>query len=274
MKKLFAVIGIAVIIFLCFLFNKYDLDISIFLTRYNSYFFEFFDDFGELPVYVGPILFGGIFFCLEKNNVYKAACLSISIVAYFIVSIKIIHNIGFILDYISILICFISSLILGGITVYCLSKVKKETLGKIKDIALLGLLVSIISVGCTEIIKNIWGRVRFRDLGVDYNEFTNLFSINGINGHKSFPSGHTNAGTSILLISLLVPRFTSKKWIKYLVTSFCFVYIATLAISRIVVSAHYASDVLFGFIVGFSTLCITYSILNRKGVINVASNKC
>ena len=101
-----------------------------------------------------------------------------------------------------------------------------------------------------------------------------MFHINGVNGHKSFPSGHTNAGTSILLIALLVPRFTDKKWIKYLVATLCFAYIAILAFSRIVVSAHYASDVLCGFIVGFTTLCVTYIVLKRKGVINVAGNKC
>ena len=95
-----------------------------------------------------------------------------------------------------------------------------------------------------------------------------------MNGHKSFPSGHTNAGTNILLIALLVPRFTDKKWIKYLVSALCFVYIAVLAFSRIVVSAHYASDVLCGFVVGFTTLCITYTVLKRKGVINVAGDKC
>ena len=123
-------------------------------------------------------------------------------------------------------------------------------------------------------MKNTWGRVRFRDLSDDYSEFTSLFTINGLTGHHSFPSGHTNAGTSILLIALLVPRFSDKKWLKYLITGLCFVYIAALAVARIVVRAHYASDVLFGFLVGFTTLCVTYSILRRKGVINASNNKC
>ena len=136
------------------------------------------------------------------------------------------------------------------------------------------MIASVASLACVEILKYTWGRVRFRDLSPDYNEFTKLFHINGLTGHKSFPSGHTNAGTNILLVALLVPRFTDKKWIKYLVSSLCFAYIATLAISRIVVSAHYASDVLCGFVVGFTTICVTYVILRRKGVINVAGNKC
>ena len=166
------------------------------------------------------------------------------------------------------------AVILTVITVFAFSKISKDKLDKIKDLALLGLIVSVVSFAEIQVIKNLWGRVRFRDLSSDYSEFTNLFTINGINGNHSFPSGHTNAGTSILLISLLVPRFTGKKWIKYLTTSLCFIYIAILAFSRIVVSAHYASDVLVGFVVGFTTLCVTYHILNRKGVINASSNKC
>ena len=135
-------------------------------------------------------------------------------------------------------------------------------------------MVTVISFTCTEILKYTWGRVRFRDLSTDYSEFTRLFHINGLTGHKSFPSGHTNAGTSILIIAMLIPRFTDKKWIKYIVTMLCFFYIIVLAISRIVVSAHYASDVLVGFSVGFTTICITHKILRKRGVLNVASNKC
>ena len=66
----------------------------------------------------------------------------------------------------------------------------------------------------------------------------------------------------------------NKKWIKYLVTTLCFIYIIVLAVSRIVVSAHYASDVLVGFVVGFTTIYITHMILRKRGVLNVAGNKC
>mgnify|MGYP003431176867 CR=1 FL=1 len=69
-------------------------------------------------------------------------------------------------------------------------------------------------------------------------------------------------------------KFTNKKWVKNLVTTLCFVYIATLAFSRIVVSAHYASDVMCGFVVGFTTFCLTYYVFKRKGVMDVTGDKC
>ena len=66
MRKVVLGICVAVFIVLCFVFNKYDLDISIQLTKLDNPFFELFDDFGELPIYLGPILFGSIYFYLSK----------------------------------------------------------------------------------------------------------------------------------------------------------------------------------------------------------------
>lgn len=274
MKKI--LLGLAVVVFvtLCFVFNRFDLDISIALTKYDSYFFEFFDDFGELPIYFGPIIFGSTFYYLSKKLLYKYLSAAVTFIASLIASVKVIGNLDFSLSFGRILLAIVIAILITLITLGIFSKIKEETLHKIKDIAFLGLIVSVVSFGAIQLLKNVWGRVRFRDLSSDYSEFTNLFTINGLNGNHSFPSGHTNAGTSILIISLLVPRFTNKKWVKYLVTALCFVYIATLAVSRVIVSAHYASDVLVGFVVGFTTLCITYHVLNRKGVINASNNKC
>ena len=274
MKRVLLVISLLLIVTLSVVFNKYDLDISIFLTKHGGYFFEFFDDFGELPIYFGPIIFGGVYFCLSKKNIYKFLAALVSFIAYLIASIKVIGNLDYSLNLTRVLFGVVISLVLTLITLYVFSKINKDVLDKIKDLALLGLVVSVVSFGCVQLLKNTWGRVRFRDLSDDYSEFTSLFTINGLTGHHSFPSGHTNAGTSILLIALLVPRFSDKKWLKYLITGLCFVYIAALAVARIVVRAHYASDVLFGFLVGFTTLCVTYSILRRKGVINASNNKC
>lgn len=274
MKKIILIVSALLVVILSVLFNKYDLNISIALTKYDSYFFEFFDDFGELPIYFGPIIFGSIYFNLSKKTLYKCLSISSTFIAYLIASIKVIVNLDYSLTFTRGSLALVIAIALTVLTAYAFMKMNKDTLHKIKDLAFLGFVVSLVSFGCVQLLKNVWGRVRFRDLSNDYSEFTSLFTINGLNGNHSFPSGHTNAGTSILLIALLVPRLSDKKWLKYLVTSLCFVYITTLAVSRIVVSAHYASDVLFGFLVGFTTLCVTHSVLRRKGVINASSNKC
>ena len=273
-KRILLVIAILTFIILCFVFNEYDLNISVNLTKYDNGFYETFDDYGELPVYVGPILFGVVYFYLSKKIIYKLMSLGITGGAYLVAIYKIFDNKEIELSLSNIVLIIGIALILFLATVYAFSKVNKDILVNLKDLALVGLITTIASVACVEVLKLTWGRVRFRDLSSDYSEFTNLFTVNGYTGNKSFPSGHTNAATSILLISLMIPRFTNKKWIKYLVASLCFVYIAFVAVSRIVVSAHYASDVMVGFVVGLLTISLTYYILKRKGVINVANDKC
>lgn len=268
------IISVVIFLSLCIVFNMYDLDISIALTKHYNGFYEFFDDYGELPIYVGPIIFGATFFVLAEKNYQKALCGMITFFAYLIALVKINYNKEIEINFLNSVISTLEALLLSTLSLFFFSKMKIETLENIKDIAILGCLVTIVSVSLIEILKNIWGRVRFRDLSEDYHEFTRLFNINGFNGNKSFPSGHTNAGTSILLLSLLVPRFSDKKWLKYAIVSICFVYITILAVSRIVVSAHYASDVLCGFVVGFLSICGCYNVLKRRGVINASSNKC
>lgn len=272
--KISLIIGIIIFVSLCFVFNKYDLVISKQLTKMDGPFFEWFDDFGELPIYFGPILFGTIYYFLS-SKVYHKILLSVFTSCVYLVAVyKVFHNmnIGLTLNSMTVILSITSILVL--LNFYLFNKVERETLEKLKDLALLGLFVSGISFVCTGALKLMWGRVRFRDLSAGFSGFTNLFTINGYTGNKSFPSGHTNAGTSILLVSLIVPRFSSKKWIKNLVKVLCFAYITILAFSRVVVSAHYASDVLCGFAVGFTTLYLTYYVFKRKGVINVASDKC
>lgn len=272
--KIGLIIGIITFAILCFVFNKYDLEISKTVTKFDGPFFEFFDDFGELPIYLGPILFGTIYCFLSQKVFHKAVFASFVSLVYLIAVYKVFHNmdIRLNLETVSMILSIASILVLIN---FCLfNKIKIETLENLKDLAVLGLVVSAVSLVSIEILKLTWGRVRFRDLSSDYSEFTNLFTINGYTGNKSFPSGHTNAGTSILLVSLIVSRLSNKRWLKNLISVLCFIYIAMLAFSRIVVSAHYASDVMCGFVVGFTTLCVTYYVFKRRGVINVTSNKC
>ena len=274
MKKIVFGSLICLFIGLCVVFNKYDLNISIELTKLYSPFYEFFDDYGELPIYLGPIIFGSVYYYLSKKQSYKILNMGVTSVTYLIAVYKVFHNkeIELTLNSIGLIIALTAFLVFINFLIF--SKIKKEKLIRIKDLAIVGLMASVISIVCVEGFKLTWGRVRFRDLSEDYSEFTNLFKINGYTGNKSFPSGHTNAAANILLISLIVPRLIDKKWLKYLVIGLCFGYIALVAFSRIVVSAHYASDVLAGAVIGISTVSVVYYVLKRKGVIDVTSNKC
>ena len=90
MKKIVLSISIVLFIILCFVFNKYDLDISIYLTQFYNGFYEFFDDVGEIPIYFGPILFGATYCTLSKKPLYKYLSACVSFIAFWIASVKIV----------------------------------------------------------------------------------------------------------------------------------------------------------------------------------------
>ena len=58
----------------------------------------------------------------------------------------------------------------------------------------------------------------------------------------------------------------------YLVLALTGVYTITIAISRVCIGAHYASDVLFGFACTALCFIVTYFIFYKKGWLNARSN--
>jgi membrane-associated phospholipid phosphatase len=117
--------------------------------------------------------------------------------------------------------------------------------------AFIGIAVMALQAGIIELMKMFWGRVRFRNLDGDYSQFTNWLTINGNTGDHSFPSGHTGgAGMSYLI--MLLP-YISKKLQRNLPLCFgaAFCYTTAVAITRLVMGAHYLSDVAVGGLVSF-----------------------
>lgn len=90
--------------------------------------------------------------------------------------------------------------------------------------------------------KTVWGRVRYRDLDHLATDFTPWYLPQGITGHASFPSGHTAMGWMLLPLVMLWPRGTVAARATAL---FGVCWGIFVALSRVVIGAHYASDVLF-----------------------------
>ena len=118
-------------------------------------------------------------------------------------------------------------------------------------------------------VKSPIGRVRFRTMNYlgDFSYYTPWYVINGkrnlledtfnivlaSDNCKSFPSGHTfSAGMVYTLLALpyLSPK-CNKRWVKALLYCLTVLYTGLVALSRIVVGAHYMSDVLFGGTIAF-----------------------
>ncbi len=110
---------------------------------------------------------------------------------------------------------------------------------------IVSLLAIINPLTFVQIVKIFWGRVRFRDLTPGFTDYTPWFLPQGITGNRSFPSGHTAMGWMFLpLLIMLIDR----KTMDYIKISFSFLIFGWgifVGLSRIVIGAHYASDVLF-----------------------------
>lgn len=147
----------------------------------------------------------------------------------------------------------------------------------LKKLAILGIVVMAIQLSLVEIIKILWGRVRFRDLVAagSYDAFTPWYHINGTNGNKSFPSGHTaGAGMSYLLMTLgyLSKRSEKRAGIYFFIS---LIYTSAVAYSRLVLGAHYLSDVAAGGMISFTLVLIAmavYEKINKKHTLHVKRN--
>lgn len=136
--------------------------------------------------------------------------------------------------------------------------------------AVIGVGVMTAQLLTVDIMKNLWGRVRFRDLlsSGSCDGFTAWFVINGKNGNKSFPSGHT-AGAGMSYLLMLLP-FIDKKREKYRAVYFwCpFIYTSAVALTRLVMGAHYLSDVTVGGVIAFSCVLVGIKIYEKTCMTN------
>ena len=129
----------------------------------------------------------------------------------------------------------------------------------------ISLLAIINPLVLIQIIKLLWGRVRFRDLlSPGFVDYTPWFLPQGITGNQSFPSGHAAMGWMFLPLLILVKDRKNTAAVKILVSILILGWGLFVALSRIVVGAHYASDILFS--TGFAA--ITTLLLYRKYYLN------
>lgn len=257
-------------IILAIILGIYDLDISKQLVNQNSRWAKFLEDYGMIPGIL--VILSGIFiyytFIKQQSGIWPY----FQKVVFFLVSSGLIFYLFDILlgqtvsDHLIIFLS-ISFAINIIILIVLHSKVEVQNLIAIRfakvvvTVALFGYVI------CIQIVKYLWGRVRFRELDFTFSQFTPWYLPQGINGFDSFPSGHAAMGW--ILLPLLILLVNKKPWIKYSVLILILIWAVVLASSRVVIGAHYASDVLFGsfFII------LTFLILNKNTKYQSSNNK-
>jgi membrane-associated phospholipid phosphatase len=143
----------------------------------------------------------------------------------------------------AVLTLTLAALILGQVILRWFSL---EALSPYKNIAKVGLAVMIVGgIATVWLFKIPWGRWTYRDILEAGNAalFTPWYLPQGNNGHHSFFSGHTAMVFSVLPIVLL---FKKKTQARNMAIALALLWGVIGGLSRIVVGAHFASDVLFG----------------------------
>ena len=139
--------------------------------------------------------------------------------------------------------------------------------GTVLRVAAVFLLVVFADILVVNLIKIPWGRPRMRLVAVDERacflpwwqpgtDLRDTLVAAGVAAEefKSFPSGHT-ANASALMLLCLLPKLSSKlegKQTALFLTGF--VWAALVALSRIIMGAHYLTDTMAGFAVGLISL--------------------
>lgn len=248
-KSPWVTIFFALWVVLAILFAFTDLGISQKLFNPDTKWATFLENYGQVPGMLVAMLGMSVLFRLEKGKSWKSILAIIGLVIFILLS-------GFMVggelqgqqsgEKASPVISAVIGLVIAvGIQIW-LRLTPEAKIQKYKTPALVAVFLVLISgFATTWILKILWGRWTYRDI-VDAGNlslFTPWYLPQGPNGHNSFPSGHTNFALTVLPLLLLIPQ--KSKWI-YPAWILVLVWGVVNGMSRIIVGAHFSSDVLFG----------------------------
>ncbi|WP_042276347.1 phosphatase PAP2 family protein [[Clostridium] dakarense] len=263
-------IGLLIIGALLVIFAFKDLDISNAVYNPTSKFGLIFEAIGEFPAAVIAT------FCIVSlmltRNKEKSLKYNLGTVAYIALLLLSSSMAAFLpIKYFhgpKILIPILMAIYIG-VSYIIAKKYSVTNKEELRRAAIIGVLTFVFVVIAFNSIKLLWGRERYRhmiEVG-SFEGFSIWFIPQGLasgNEFMSFPSGHS-ANAAIMIWITLIPTFiTSLRDKKNWFIGFAALWVILVPVSRIIVGAHFASDVTMGVTI---TLVI-FTLLKNKYIKN------
>lgn len=248
---------VTIVIFIILGINRGELDLAFseFLVDVNSGFGNFISEYGELPGW-GVIMvaaMSALFFKIEYKSIHFGGAVIILVTSL----IASYYRLG--------LFVFLFAAISGLISYYLVnrSNLSRDAILAFSKTTLLMLLF--LPGVVTQIIKSSFGRTRYRNLETDHSDFTPWYKINGFTGERSFPSGHVSMAIMVFPLMVLINASNMRDTPKNILSLILILWSILVSYGRMVVGAHYLTDVVFSIFVGV----IGYNYISSRNRIDM-----
>ncbi|OTN88404.1 hypothetical protein A5819_000885 [Enterococcus sp. 7E2_DIV0204] len=147
----------------------------------------------------------------------------------------------------------------------CSYWLKEKTHQEMRGLLMVGLgaiIVVYTANTLVDVMKGFWGRFRPYELQSNWSDYTSWWQINGANGHKSFPSGHSEQAWLGLYLPLFVEPLKKKK--RQRIVLLASLFGCLVAWSRVRIGAHFLSDVAVGSIIAIMVIYVVSRLLNQR----------
>lgn len=257
----------------------FDLQINMALSNPESMLGQFMEYLGDSPAYLAPavafiILYQSV---TKENKFYNGAKIIFGILSFVGVAFFINFFMGkfffeeLMYKYLYLIVFTIFSTV---VALFITSRIDKKLMKKLAIFAIIIIAALALSQLIVTVAKGMWGRLRFRNMNELYEGFTPWYKLNfGASGRealvvthphhpdedafKSFPSGHTAAAAISFCFVALPDIFENLKKYKIWFYIAPAIFTVLVAFSRILVEAHFLSDVLVG---GAITVCSVFLV--------------
>lgn len=251
----------------------YDFQISSMLYNSNNLFGRFFAIYGQLPAILLISLCGSLLIACYQNEHIKSDLWKGSSLLVISFLILVINQLEF--SNLSVFICLIiSGLLIFMVYLLTIKYIHANRATILKTVKWI-LLVLVLELVIVEILKGIWERPRMRfipthdvtfapwwQIGGDIKEGMLAMKVNA-DEFKSFPSGHTAHAATIFVLpylSLLFPIFKGKEKMLSIVA---LIFALFVGCSRIVMGAHFLSDITIGMSVTLLIIILSHRFYLR-----------